>query len=522
MAIDLTHLLRPVAVRTSFLGRVEVEARRQSFFDWFRKERDAGHWDDSLAFVRRLLAEQTFRRGEPLHEAEIAVLTSRQLNAFAKAFIKAAGALLSSRYDRDGRRKGGRVGGDEANAQARRTGENESARLLRILTERDEAQRTFEKERLAQIRKMLSGPGEALGRLDPLEKIRRDLVGPSILDEMRRSGAALREAQGLQHRTRSYAEEIGRVIDRNLLGLSPTASSLRQIGFLQSALSNRGSELSRAADKLLLGLGAFSAAKDFLEADRARQTAWGETVRKMLHPTLDEGLLASVLGFRNVAAHRAIETAAELSLGFRTTANLGLAGAASPGAVAQVLSRYRAASALHSELFGDVLGGIERVDAADVAGEDLVEGLDRARRSARRIDLSDPAQASLALMLITLLVMVYQTLLQQDALEIARSSATSADIAAVTAEMHALRDELRKDREEARAEWRHIRYVREVSPLRAEASSGSMTLLHVYPDQPLRILAVDGAWARVEVLAYDTGKPVFGWVVRRRLAAGSQ
>lgn len=519
MAIDLAHLLRPVAVRTSFLGRVDVEARRQSFFDWFRKGRDAGRWADPSDFVRRLLVEQTFRGGERLPETEIAALTSRQLNAFAKALIKAAGGLFAARYDRDDGRKGGKAGEDEADAQAKRTGENESARLLRTLTEHDEAGRTFEKERLAEIRKMLSGPSEIFGRFDPLEKIRRDLVGPSILDDMRRSGAALREAQGLPDRTRSYAEEVGRIIDRNLLGLSAGASSLRQIGFLQSALSDRGSELSRTADKLLLG--SFGA-KALLEADRARQAAWGETVSKMLHPTLDKGLLGSILGFRNVAAHRAIETAAELSRGFRTAANLGLAGAAAAGAVAQVLSQYRAESALHSELFGDVLGGIERVDAADVEGESLAEGLDRARRSARRIDLTDPAQATLVLTLLTLLLMVYQTVLQHEALEIARSSATSADITAATAEMHALRDDLRKARDEERSEWRHIRYVREVSPLRAEASSGSMTLLPVYPDQPLRILATDGAWARVEVLPYDTGKPVSGWVARRRLAPGNR
>lgn len=522
MTIDLTHVLRPVAVRTRFLGRVEVEARKQSFFDWFGKGRQAGRWTDPLGFVRHLLAEQTFRGGKPLLTDEIAALTPRQLNAFAKALIKAADGLVASGQGRARGGRGGQAEEDEADSRARRTGEDESTRLLRILSDHDEAQRTFEKKRLAEIRKMLDGPGEMLARLDPLEKMRRDLVGPSILKEIRRSDAALREARGLHVSTRCYAEEIGRLVDRNLLGLNPQASSLRQIGFLQSALADRQSELSRTADKLLFGLGAFGGAGAFLEAGRARQVAWGETVRKMFQPTLDVGILASIIGLGNVTAPRAIETAAELSRGFRTAANLGLSLAAAPGAVAQVLSRYRVESPLHSELFGDVLGGIERVDDAEVAGEDLAEGLERAQRSARRIDLSDPAQAMLVFALLTLLLMVYQTVLQQEALEVARSSATSADIAAMTAEMHTLRGDLRKAREEARSEWRHIRYVREIAPLKAEASGESMTLLHVYPDQPLRILEAQGGWAHVEVLPYDTGKPLSGWIARRRLIAAGQ
>jgi hypothetical protein len=525
MAFDLSTLLKPIPVRSSFLGTVEVDARKQSFYDWFRQGRTQERWANPHAFVRSLLAEQACLKstGEPPGVARIDALTPRQLNAIAKAFIKASGKQIVPRLieDRGGKRLRARRDGEDY-PLARQSGENESARLLRLLSDRDDESRARARQHAADLRKMLEGPAGMLRLVDPIgdqiNKLRREMLGPSVLAEFTASGRATTLRAQLEAQTRSSAAQISRAIDTAILGRNLHTSAVRQYDYLASELAIRESEISRARSTLASVVGASSTADRFLQAEMAQRRAWGESVRQFLHPSLASGLLASVVGVqRNIAVSDAIEAAAGLSRGFMTAANLGLTGAAARGAAAAVLSQYRADPSYHSDLFRDVMRGIQLVDADELDDDRLAEGLSHAQRNTRRIDLTDPAQAALLLALISILLSVYQTVLQYEAMDAAKFSATSADVHSVQIEMKALRDDLRRDREERRREWRDVRYVIDATPLRAEPDGSSIALLTVYPDQLLRILEVKGRWARVEVISYSSGATESGWISRRRL-----
>lgn len=526
MVFDLSKALKPVVVRSSFLGTVEVEARKQSFYDWFRKARDQKRWVDPYAFVRSLLLEQTSLRstGQPPGKKQIDSLTTRQLNAFANALVKAAGFLIAPRGMEDARGKLRQRQVADPSLVERRAGERASTHLFRLLMERDEEQRTIERERAAELKKIIEGPVNWLRRLDPMgdqiEKLRREVLGRSLLSQLTGASTVGTELTRLQAKSFAQAEEISRAVDRAAGVGTFYTSALRQRELLASQLADRTSIVSRARDTIGSIMGASSATDRFLQAEMTRQRMWGESIKQFLNPGLSHGLLASMMGAQQqMSVSDAIEAAAGLSRGFRTAANLGLAGIAPRGAASEVLRQYNADFRNHSHLFREVMTGIQRFDVENLCDEELSEGLNKARETARGIDLTDPAQVQMVLALITLLLMVYATILQQDAIEIARSSATSGDVAAATAEMKGLRDDLRRAREEDRIEWRDIRFVVDVTPLRAEPDRGSAALLEVYPDQLLRIREVKGSWARVEVIPYSTGEPASGWIDRRRLRA---
>lgn len=524
MVFDLSKMLKPIVVRSSFLGTAEVDARKQSFYDWFRKARDQNRWINPDAFVRSLLAEQTSLRstGRPPPQRQIESLTTRQLNAFAKAFIKAAGFLIAPRHIENAKGKLHRQRTPDPSLLERQPRESGSAQLFRLLTERDEEQRVIERQRAVELKKMIEGPCGWLRRIDPVgeqvEKLRREMLGPSVLGQLMGTPTIGAELTRLQAQTLAQAEEINRAIDRAAGVGHFYASATRQHELLATQLADRASMISQAKDALGSIMGVSGAADRFLKEEMTRQKVWGDSIRQFLNPGLSSGLLASMIGHQaHMSVSEAIEAAAGLSRGFRTTANLGLAGVAPRGAAAEVLRRYRADSLDHSDLFGDVMSGIQRFDADDFSDQELSEHLNKARSAARESDLADPMQAQMAFALIMLLLAVCQTILQLEAIELARSSATSAAVEAGTAEMKALRNDLRRQREQDRREWRDIRYVVDVTPLRVEPDRRSMPLLEVYPDQLLRILEVKGGWARVEVMSYGSGEPISGWINRSRL-----
>jgi hypothetical protein len=330
------------------------------------------------------------------------------------------------------------------------------------------------------------------------------------MSQLSGAGTLLSEQARLQSLTRTRAEEISHAIDHAAgLGTFYT-SAIRQRELLASQLADRGSMISRTRDAMGSMIG----------ASGARRVAWGDSIKQFLNPGISTGLLASMIGAqRGASVSDAIELAAGLSRGFRTTANVGLAGLGPRGAASEVLRNYRAEWLDHSDIFRDVMTGIEGLDADDLNDAELSEGVNKARRIAQGIDINDPAQAQTILSLIMLLLMVYAIILQQEAIDVAKLSATSADVATATAEMRGLRDDLTKAREEERREWREIRFIAKVTPLRAEADSRSMELLDIYPDQLLRVIEVNGAWARVEVIPYSSDRPVSGWINRTHLRA---
>jgi hypothetical protein len=401
---------------------------------------------------------------------------------------------------------------DEGYSDARRGGETEGARLLRLLSDLDEERRTSARQQLADMRKMLECPADLFRRLDPIDdqlnKLRQQVLGPSTLAQMT-AASLLREQQ--TSRGLAYSRELSRAIDATILGRHTVTEALRQQDYLASQIA-AASNAGRANS--VFGLSGSSRLADNFLARIEQQTAWGESVRRFLQPSFASGLLASMIGVQHgIAASAAIEAAAGLSGGFMTAANLGLAGLSAPGAVAAILSEYRADPSRHSDLFRDVMRGIQLADAGELVEQDLSESLGEARRHVRGINLRDPAQLAVLIALITLLLMVLQTKLQYDGMEQGKSSATPADVQATQAEVRDLREDLRR----RRADDQRIRYVTGITLLRAAPDRAAPVLLRVYPDQVLRVIEAEGAWARVEVISYSSGATQSGWIARRNL-----
>jgi hypothetical protein len=71
--------------------------------------------------------------------------------------------------------------------------------------------------------------------------------------------------------------------------------------------------------------------------------------------------------------------------------------------------------------------------------------------------------------------------------------------------------------EKAQAPTGDARVVIRTAPLRQLPSTKGMIVRQVYPDDPVRVITVQGSWAQVEVYEYNSEHVVVGWISRRVL-----
>lgn len=71
--------------------------------------------------------------------------------------------------------------------------------------------------------------------------------------------------------------------------------------------------------------------------------------------------------------------------------------------------------------------------------------------------------------------------------------------------------------EKAQTPTRDARVVIRTAPLRQLPSTKGMIVRQVYPDDPVRVITVQGGWAQVEVYEYNSEHVVVGWISRRVL-----
>lgn len=88
----------------------------------------------------------------------------------------------------------------------------------------------------------------------------------------------------------------------------------------------------------------------------------------------------------------------------------------------------------------------------------------------------------------------------------------SPDTAAVLAKL----DELKAAQPPAR-DQPDMRFVHDMAWLRTAPDAKAPAIRAIYPDQPLRVLEAEDAWAKVEAYDYASDRPLVGWISRRRL-----
>jgi hypothetical protein len=409
-----------------------------------------------------------------------------------------------------------------------------SDELLRLLIDFNEERSARSRQVIGELAK-LTQPAETLSRaLEPLRRGILDSAMVSRLDSLTgvlgtsgQLAEAMKASLGASRAIQDALKPMNSAgvfhdAARSFSALRPAI--LEHHRLISDQLALRESTLSglRTGFAGLLGIQA-PLAPHFAEALRESQSSWAKSLQDLVRPFGADGLLGSLASAqRGLSWSARLTAAAALSPGFTTVANLGLAGAAAQGVVADVLRNYGDPSDRFNDVFREALRTARLVDdeADDADYEEAIQSAWKKGRS--RWDLRDPAQASVLLSIVTLLLMIYQTRLNYDALQVARSSATSADIVELQSEVKRVGDALLRNRDAGDVNWANIRYVSGPAPLRAEAHGKGALLATVYPDQLIKVLKARGQWASVEVIGYSGTAEIRGWINRRHLRASTE
>lgn len=571
MPLKISDLERMFEV--DFAAGVFGLARSKAFsgdFDiWMRQGLEDRLWPDGASFVCDLLRQS--RRstdGHEFDEAAISGLDHSQLNEIADAFLAATGSYFHPAHIATGdgrRRRVRRRTESEVYEVAKSEGEGGADRLLRVL--RDHAQ-----DRRDSMTMMLQ-PSQSI--IDLMDSVNGSSLGAvhgqagaantytsllhqerSAHDRMMEAVTGARSAKrvtdavlGVGHNLAMEAA-IGRGPNRSF-GQLLTRPDLDGLGLAGAALkADRGSVLSAfqslaqypdLGPTLAFGLRAETSAAQAVAAAFTGRTighlnpyeplAASERLMKDYSGFLSsQSRFASTVDryfglnlsdpFRSMllTAERAQDFAAGRSVfppGFQLTAVAGLADIAVGGAAADVLRRY-----------GDQPGTAPIFAAAMSSATAFDDGVVAPSISAERLEAlaalivealpleSDPVRRMGFVEILTLVLAIISAAAGVGSFIADVGSSTSAELAAVPAEILNLRADLDAQERKRAQDDRSLRYVSRRSPLRLEPAAVATIVRRVYPDQILRVIGEQGSWLLVEVMDYQGDGVTRGWLNR--------
>jgi hypothetical protein len=195
-------------------------------------------------------------------------------------------------------------------------------------------------------------------------------------------------------------------------------------------------------------------------------------------------------------------------------AGIGLAGAANPGLIRDVLST------LHKERIPTIAfeASVQMLEALDAEETDLGDRmiallkryvtpiLDRIAEAKDSVTYAG-LTATFALIVSIIAAVDGHKVLQPSASQIEMQH----HIAGIDKTLTQIEEDKKTDRD--------IRFVVQTAPLRNAPDAKGLILRKVYPDDRVRVLDAAGKWAQVEVYEYHSEKVTQGWINRRVLRA---
>jgi hypothetical protein len=412
-----TLIVSPVKVTAPALGDFHVDVHHGDFHTWLAKGFDRKRWPDGGVLMRSILREQAKDASDaPLDADVVDGLDGDQLEEAAAAFLTATGMALRPRWIRrsgtGSRVRARRRREDDAYDMAAREGEDERARLHRIVLDRLEDHRL----EAAEMKAMIYGPHfeetvSAIKRTEELfggryathlseyqraaDSIRSlaDAAGISAgrnaLDHLNAATKGMKAALGFDPRTLSEAQNAVQKFDpAGLLGLEKNLASAglhgadaisRQLLGLtqtnQSALDAASRLLAEQSESIKAALGVVRGPElsDVMKAtlgglDTPRD--YFEQLRRQFHVPNPAAGLAALAGVDASAAglstlRDAVGGVTALRPGYHLTAALGLSETAPRGVVADILRHYDEEPDPKAPVFATAVRASRVADAAD-------------------------------------------------------------------------------------------------------------------------------------------------------------
>lgn len=508
--LDLSAFSNPVIFAVEGLGDVVIEARKSRFYIWLGRGMERSRWPDGRALMRDLLAEQARRPdGAPLDAAVAAGLSEEALEAAAGAFLDARDPVM------------GPLSAEAGEAAELQPDERQTDRLRRILFANTEAALAparrirQEMERRAASARRLGDTYKVLGPIQQMMEQHRKL------EAMFKPPSSLLAAEkalygGTASAMLRAAEQAARL---------PTfRSPLEDLLGPRSAITEMQVSVRRATEVLGIGQVYPHLAKvGFQPKLGVYDQLFGEatSVARLLRTQFDLRLpgaaLASIGALHAAEANLASRVLEAVQRpGFQATVVAGLDGVAARGASADVLAHYGEDVDPDAPVFAAVMSGVTALDEADEAAR-----LDRLEAALARLAelVAEVLRRENRPITFTGVMTVVGTLMGVMSVGIAwmayqgdEAGRRSPDTAAVLAKL----DELKAAQPPAR-DQPDMRFVHDKAWLRTAPDAKAPAIRAIYPDQPLRVLEAEDAWAKVEAYDYASDRPLVGWISRRRL-----
>lgn len=198
--------------------------------------------------------------------------------------------------------------------------------------------------------------------------------------------------------------------------------------------------------------------------------------------------------------------------GFNAAAIVGLERLASRATISELLFAY---DDLNKPDTGDDLRGA--LDAVHILDTEDAEDLASQAAIAYAARFSDTSSSRRPLLSIEISADWVTAVISAAALWYASQSPNHEDIARLETEIRGIRTILEQERADRADESASIRRLTTRYNLRAAQNTDADIIAVIQPDQLIRVLELDGKWARVEVIPYAGGNALEGWMHRGAL-----
>lgn len=201
--------------------------------------------------------------------------------------------------------------------------------------------------------------------------------------------------------------------------------------------------------------------------------------------------------------------------GFQAVAELALHGLTGQSVSADALQAYDAPNA-DAPFLAAVIESISVFDDAGISNAERAEVLQRLILAFERARAFLSAEYQKAGLLEAIGLAVASLALALQLIEM-NSGPPPVELQEANSHLAAILTELQSSRDGEASGSRSIRFVRQVTHLRAEPHRDGLVVRLVYPDQWVRVIDTNGEWARVEVFDYRSDAGIEGWINRRNL-----
>jgi len=549
--MNLSDLSKPPVMTIEPFGSVQIDvygSLRSWFDDWLKRPNPTGS-----SLVRALLLEQVSHSGEPPSPLDGSAIAAANMDSVADAILSALGGYFRPKFiatpETGSRRKVRKRGEAELYDLAAQEGESGADRLLRVLTAWHQDRRDADWMFAAPTRLLAAETQRAFGGALEFQK---------MIDQQK--ALAISPAYELAMKNvRSFSDDhlaairgsalgIGAALAQSSLPAPFLADVINKTRAIDAASMARFPEMGAAfrqmelrAARSLGDVGGFKQLQDTVQSFRQLlgtthvmgqgwrdQFEFARNASRLFDLHIPAATLAAIAAF---PAHEVLNSGASAMRssffppGYQMVAAVGMESMSARGAVSDILRMYGQEHVADAPVFGGALDGLSIIDAEPDDPAEAVSHLERFAALVMSLLAGerDPIRLGGLLKILGLIATVVGAYYAYAAVELSHG-ATTADVEAVGTrlnivgqEITGMRNEIAGLRADRSDELRHVRYLHDRAPLRAEPHGKAHLIRMVYPDQPVRVLEQRGEWVSVEVFDYKSDGITRGWIARSRL-----